>query len=278
MLPGVDVSNNNGPYKWTAGGFGIVKATEGAFFKDSLFPQNWSAMSTLGVLRGAYHFGHPGTPADIQASYFVSYVKAHGLESADILALDIEVSDGLPAAKVSAWAVEFCTAVEKATSKNVWIYTNHAYISEGYVAGLEKHPLWIADPSSPEGKPADVHPWPVWVVHQYGSIGGVDRDVLNGDATVWKELANLVPSVKYKTVTGYWDCMGQLSLVELCKTGFGGTAVPGLMASTVLRLTLDNSPNQVFPGALAAYISAGDLVKAKVPKGVRLFYAKRVEV
>jgi GH25 family lysozyme M1 (1,4-beta-N-acetylmuramidase) len=276
MIHGVDVSNNNGAFAWTSEAFGFAKATEGTFFKDPLFLTNWLQMSAKGILRGAYHFGHPGTSAADQAAFFVAYVKAHTLEVNDVVALDLEVTDGLTPAEVAAWAVTFCEAVEKATGKNTWIYTTHSFIDEGCCEGLFTRPLWIADPSAPEGQPASVHPWPVWAAHQYGSSRGVDQDVLNGDGEVWRKLANLVHVTK--TVTSSWLCQGQLSLTELCAGKFGGTSVEGLGASTVLRMTLEHSPDHVFADALAAYISRGDLAGSAVPRGTTLFYPKRVQV
>lgn len=275
MIRGVDVSNNNGLHAWTDEAFGFAKATEGTFFKDQLFPGNWSQMSAKGILRGAYHFGHPGGSATGQAAFFAGYVKAHGLGAGDVLCLDLEVTDGQPPAKVAAWAVTFCEALEKATGKNTWIYTDHAFIRDGCCEGLFTRPLWIADPSAPEGHPSNVHPWPVWVAHQYGSKGGTDLDVLNGDAEVWRKLANLTRAAE--TITSSWLCQGQSSLTELCDRRFNGTSVEGLGASTVLRMTLEHSHGRMFAADLAAYISRGNLKDAPVPRGTVLFYPKRVE-
>lgn len=282
MLAGVDVSNFQGAYGWSDEQFGFCKATEGTFFQDPTFAKNWQAMSAKSIRRGAYHFGHPSSSAANQAAYFTGLVKAHGLNTTDVLALDLEVSDGLPAAQVAGWAVQFCTAVEKSTGKNTWIYTDHSFIEGGYCDGLYKHPLWIADPSQPAGKPTSVAPWPIWVAQQcatkqVGSIT-VDTDFLNGDTEVWDALANLVQPVSYKTVTGVWVSAGMFSLTKLCQLTFNGTSVDGVQASTVLRLTLDNSPDQVFAPDLAAYISAGDLCNAPVPRGTTLYYPKKVQV
>lgn len=274
MISGVDVSNFQGNYNWTDEDFGFAKATEGTFFRDPFLAHNWSGMGQKGILRGAYHFGHPGTSAKDQAAFFVATVQAHTLGVDDVLCLDLEVTDGCSAAQVAKWAVTFCTEVEKRTGKNCWVYTNHAFINEGCCAGLFSRPLWIADPSAPRGAPGSVHPWPVWVAHQYGAKSGVDVDVLNGDAGVWRQLANLVQAPP-KTVTAPWDCQGQMSLVELCSSRFGGTSVDGLVASTVLRVTLANSPGHLFPEGLSAYISGGDLAKTPVPRGTRLFYPKK---
>jgi lysozyme len=282
MISGSDVSVFQGAFQWTDEAFGFAKATEGAFLQDPMFAHNFSAMKAKGIRRGAYHFGHPSTSAAAQAAFFVGFVKAQGLGQWDALALDLEVADGLPASEVAEWAVSFCNAVEKATGKNVWVYTNHAFISGGYCDGLYKHPLWIADPSTPAGHPGSVAPWAIWVAHQYAwgatGSGQPDRDVLNGDTAVWDQLVNLTTPAKYKTVTSAWTCEGVDSLTGLCAAAFNGTAAPGLGASTVLRMTLDNSRDQLFAADLAAYVSAGDLAKTPVPKGVVLFYPKRVKV
>jgi GH25 family lysozyme M1 (1,4-beta-N-acetylmuramidase) len=282
MIHGVDVSHWNGAYPWNSGEqFGIAKATEGTFYKDDQFMHNWQTMHAKGILRGAYHFGHPGTSAVAQADYFVAYVKSFGLLPNDVLALDLEVNDGLAPAKVAAWAVQFVKQVEKLTGKNVWVYTDGAFVANGSCSGLATSPLWIANPSGTAGHvTVSIGAWPVWAVQQYafGTGGKPDLDVLNGDAQVWEQLANLVPAVKYKTVTGKWVCEGMSSLTQLCAGKFGNTAAGGVGASTVLRLTLDNSPDKLFANDLAAYITAGDLAKTAVPKGVVLYYPKRVKV
>lgn len=281
MLHGVDVSHWNGAYPWDQGeAFGFAKATEGTFYRDDQFKHNWDTMWVKKILRGAYHFGHPGTSPVAQADYFVSFVKAHGLTANDVLALDLEVSDGLPAAAVAAWAVAFVKRVESQTGKNVWLYANGDYIANGFCAGLLACPLWVANPSGTPGNvTVDIHPWPVWAVqqHAFGTGGKPDLDVLNGDAQVWEQLANLVQPVKYKTVTSKWVCQGQDSLTQLCASKFNGTSA-AIGASTVLRLTLDNSPDKLFANDLAAYITAGDLATKPVPKGVTLYYPKRVKV
>lgn len=282
MIYGADVSSFQGAYPWANGEtFGFCKATEGTFYQDAYFAHNWQTMAAKGVLRGAYHFAHPGSDAKAQAAYFVAFVHGHGLNVHDVLVLDLEVADGLSAPTVASWAVEFCTAVESATGKNVWVYTTHAFITGGYCEGLYKHPLWIADPAATPGVLSQaVTPFPVWTVQQFfWPSNGADKDVLNGNADVWVALANLLaPSVKYKTVTASWTCGGKSSLTQLCSSLFDGQAVPGVQASTVLRLTLDNSHDQLFAPDLAAYISAGDLASKPVPEGVVLFYPKRVKV
>jgi hypothetical protein len=58
---GIDVSNNNGRIDWDAVAgagitFAIAKITEGTWFRDGYFAENWAEMKRLGIYRGAYHF------------------------------------------------------------------------------------------------------------------------------------------------------------------------------------------------------------------------------
>jgi len=67
MIHGVDVSNNNGTVDLSGFAFMFAKASEGVFFSDPLFAAYWGQAAAKGMLRGAYHFGHPGSSADRQA-------------------------------------------------------------------------------------------------------------------------------------------------------------------------------------------------------------------
>lgn len=90
---GEDRSNYQaiGPWKQN---FGMCKATESVNFQDPTFAQNWENLKTAGIPRAAYHFFHPAVNASDQAKYFVDYVKAHGLEEGDGLAIDAEITVG----------------------------------------------------------------------------------------------------------------------------------------------------------------------------------------
>lgn len=74
--------------------FGMCKATEGLTFQDPTFGANWANLKQAGIPRAAYHFFHPALSTSDQAKYFVSYVKQHGLEPEDGLAIDAEITVG----------------------------------------------------------------------------------------------------------------------------------------------------------------------------------------
>lgn len=177
MIYGADVSNWQGSYTWPSGlKFGFAKATEGTTFTDGQFAHNWAQMKAKGLVRGAYHFGHPKNDPVIEAEHFLTVVRARGLHDGDLLALDLEISDGRSASAVAAWARKWCAHVQQRTGIRPVLYTFLSFARGGYCAGLGAYPLWIADPSSPAGKPRVAGPWKSWAIHQY-SDSPYDKDV-----------------------------------------------------------------------------------------------------
>lgn len=154
-----------------------MKASEGTGFRDAMFPQNWAAAKSHNKYRVAYHFAHPSQPAQAQVQFFLDSIRPHGLEVGDMLALDLEVTDGETPEAVAAWANDFCTAIKYETKAEPIVYTNENIPTNGNCRGLGNYPLWIASPGKPAGSPAIPKPWDVWAFHQYGTIRGVDADV-----------------------------------------------------------------------------------------------------
>lgn len=155
------------------------KATEGIAFQDHTFARNWELAKNNDQLRIAYHVAHPSLPAQGQVQFFLDYVTAHGLDTGDMLCLDLEMSDGLNPSAVNEWAVDWCNAVAYHTRADPIVYTFLSFAEAGNCDGLGDRPLWIADPSSPKGRPRIPHPWSNWVFHQYGLTRGVDSDTVN---------------------------------------------------------------------------------------------------
>lgn len=183
---GLDVSNFQGKFGWSAAcneipglAFGICKLTEGTGYTDADAGWNWSEISRLGMVRGGYHFGHPGEPATVQAGFFVAAAARIGLRNTDILALDLEVSDGLGPAQVARWAQDFMLTLKSARPSNpLLVYTMISYATGGQCAGLSQYPLWLAWPSS--SAPVPPPPWARWTFWQWGSRNGNDADAFNG--------------------------------------------------------------------------------------------------
>lgn len=74
---GVDVSGHQANVAWqTLWNSGVkwayVKATEGTYYKNDYFAQQYDGSYAIGMIRGAYHFATPNTASGAaQAHYFV---------------------------------------------------------------------------------------------------------------------------------------------------------------------------------------------------------------
>ena len=112
---GPDVSNWQGSVDWNSvkssgAAFAFMKASEGTDVVDQTFATNWAQSRAAGIpVRGAYHFGHPGSSASAQAQLFVSTVGSVG--PGELVVLDIETSDGVSAGAVASWCTEFLSQI-----------------------------------------------------------------------------------------------------------------------------------------------------------------------
>ena len=124
---GIDVSSYQGAFDWAAEkgsiSFAFAKATEGSTITDPEFARNWQQIKAIGIVRGAYHFAHPKDGAATDARAFLAVVRAQGLASGDMLALDLETTDGLAPAQVAAYARNWCAEVAAATGRKPIVYT-----------------------------------------------------------------------------------------------------------------------------------------------------------
>lgn len=189
---GIDVSNHNETVDWSAWrgqAFAFAKATEGTRYRDPYFGRNWAGMASAGLIRGAYGFAHPANDPAEDARYFLDYVRVFGLRETDLLALDLEVDDGLSPQAVSRFAQAWCQWIRAQVPNRLLVYTYRNFAAAGNCAGLGTYPLWIADPGVLPGQPRVPAPWDTWHIHQHGVIGGIDRDVYNGDTPALEAFA-----------------------------------------------------------------------------------------
>lgn len=79
---GVDVSSHQGNVDWaTLWNSGVrwayTKATEGTYYTNPYFAQQYNGSYNVGMIRGAYHFATPDTTSGAtQANYFVDHGAA----------------------------------------------------------------------------------------------------------------------------------------------------------------------------------------------------------
>lgn len=184
-LRGVDVSSYNGlPGAWTpiAGTieWAAVKISELSSAGPYVNPDaaaDWAALEAMHLGRVAYLFGHPAMAAGATVSLFLNALRPLGIAAGDAVALDLEVTDGLGPAAVATWAADTLSLLKRELDREPLLYTFLSFAHEGNCTGLGKYPLWIADPSSPPGRPAVPAPWRSHAIHQYDINPPLDRDL-----------------------------------------------------------------------------------------------------
>ena len=186
---GVDVSNYDPATQWSTVshggvGFAFIKATEGIDINNSYFSSDWESSRAASVLRGAYHFFHPGDDPTTQAQFYLNTVGPFASDDLPPM-LDWEVTDGVSAAVQIQKAMTWLSLVEAATGKVPVIYVDPSFFNAlGNPTQFARYPLFIANygVSCPDVPP----PWTTWTFWQKGSgpVAGVantaDEDEFNG--------------------------------------------------------------------------------------------------
>jgi GH25 family lysozyme M1 (1,4-beta-N-acetylmuramidase) len=205
QLPGIDISAYQGNLNWGYVAphidFVYAKATEGTYYTNPYFYNQYVGPYEHGVIRGAYHFAIPNNSSgQTQAKYFAGH---GGGWSADGLtlpgALDIEYNPygsecyGLNHSQMVSWLWNFV---------NEYAYKEHVYpviysttdwwtTCTGNYGGFAKYdPLWIANYGARGGGPLPSG-WGFYTFWQYADAGSMpgDQDVFNGSYSRLQALA-----------------------------------------------------------------------------------------
>ncbi|WP_329686128.1 glycoside hydrolase family 25 protein [Longimicrobium sp.] len=192
-LAGVDVSHWQGAIDWNrAAGDGVsfafIKATEGGDYVDPAFAANWAGAAAAGIPRGAYHFYRPQTDAAAQAQHFLRTVQLRAGDLPPVL--DVEVTDGRPAAEIAAGVRTWLQTVERATGRRPIVYTRASFWTGQMGGGFGAYPLWVAHYGAAQPSiPADWSRWAFWQHSDAGRVAGITGDVdLNWFAGSWADL------------------------------------------------------------------------------------------
>ncbi|MCX4856990.1 lysozyme [Streptomyces canus] len=192
---GVDVASYQGNVSWsTLWNSGVrwayTKASEGTYYRNPSFSQQYTGSYDVGMLRGAYHFATPDTSSGAtQADYFVDsggdwYGDGRTLPGT----LDIEWNPygaacfGKSQSAMVTWIRDFLNQYKARTGRNAVIYTATNWWTQctGNYGGFAANPLWIARYASTAGTlPAG---WSSYTMWQYTSSGPTvgDHDRFNG--------------------------------------------------------------------------------------------------
>jgi GH25 family lysozyme M1 (1,4-beta-N-acetylmuramidase) len=205
QLPGIDVSSHQGAIDWANVAphvdFVYAKATEGTYYQNADFTDQYDGPYDHGVLRGAYHFAVPSNSSGTaQADYFIAHGGAWSGDGMTLPGtLDIEYNPysksacyGLTAAQMTGWITNFVS--EYAAKEHAYpvIYSTANWWktctgSSASFAALD--PFWIANYGTSTGPlPSGWHFYTFWQHADSGSLPG-DQDVFNGPLTQLKVLA-----------------------------------------------------------------------------------------
>jgi GH25 family lysozyme M1 (1,4-beta-N-acetylmuramidase) len=207
QLPGIDISAYQGNINWGAVApyidFSYAKATEGTYYTNPDFYNQYEGPYNRGLIRGAYHFAIPNNSSgNAQANYFIKHGGGWSADGKTLPgALDIEYNPygsecyGLTQSQMRSWIKDFV---------NRYAYKEHAYpviysttdwwtTCTGNYSGLGKlDPLWIANYSASGGGPLP-RGWGFYTFWQYSDSGNMpgDQDVFNGPHSQLKTLARV---------------------------------------------------------------------------------------
>ncbi|MEU7060405.1 lysozyme [Streptomyces sp. NPDC046197] len=203
---GVDVSAYQGNVAWstlwTSGvRWAYTKATEGTYYTNPYFAQQYNGSYNIGMIRGAYHFATPDTTSGAtQANYFVDHGGGWSRDGKTLPGtLDIEWNPygaecyGKTRSAMVGWIAGFLSTYRARTGRDAVIYTATSWWTDctgDYGGFAANNPLWIARYTSTPGTlPAG---WGYHTMWQYTSSGPTvgDHDKFNGALDRVQALAN----------------------------------------------------------------------------------------
>lgn len=205
---GIDVSAYQGNVNWAAvknvgKSFAYIKATEGNYYFNPYFTEQYNGSYSAGLIRGVYAFAIPNRSSGAnQADYLVSghgggwSADGHTLPAA----LDIEYNPyaggecyGQSQAGMRSWISSFVNEYHKRTTRWPVIYSTFDWWNTctGNWSGTHTiDPFWIARYSTSAGTlPSGYGFWTFWQNADVGNTPG-DMDVFDGS------LARLVALAK----------------------------------------------------------------------------------
>jgi len=155
--------------------FILIKATEGASFKDPDFKDNWRESGKTSLRRGAYHFFRSSKDGEAQAWNFISTVGDMRLKDLppvlDIETIHLGCSDEL----LNQRALKWLQTVERHYGKKPVVYASSSFIKDHLSKEIYgNYPIWVAH----YGKPRPSHEeWIWWQFTDRAVVKGVSGTV-----------------------------------------------------------------------------------------------------
>lgn len=268
MMNGIDIS------KWQKGlnlskikfDFAIIKATEGATYRDPSFSDFIKQAKDLGKPFGFYHYARPeNNTAHAEVMNFYNAVK-------DYIGQGIPVLDWESSAKRNVkWAKQFLDEFYSLTGVKAVIYMSESVVNEYNwtdVANAD-YGLWVARyrdyrpdfnyDMSNAGKKPSVKWWKFYAMWQWtssgrldGWSGNLDCDVFYGDVKAWNAYAGKTKEVEKPVETKPVE-EKPVEKVYIVKRGDTLTKIAKAYKTTVDALVKKNNikdKNKIFVGQM----------------------------
>jgi GH25 family lysozyme M1 (1,4-beta-N-acetylmuramidase) len=206
VVYGMDVSAYQGNVDWgsayaNGARFAYIKATEGTYYTNSYFTQQYNGSYGVGMIRGSYHFAIPADSSGAtQADYFIAHGGGWSGDGKTLPgALDIEYNPygstcyGLSQSSMLSWIADFSNTYHSREGVYPVIYTTTDWwvtCTGNSGAFASTNPLWLARyASSPGTLPAGWGFYTFWQYADSGTFPG-DQDQFNGAYDRLQALAN----------------------------------------------------------------------------------------
>lgn len=189
-IVGIDISHHNRRINWeelreAKLSFVVIKATEGATYRDSLFMHNYQTSKAEGYKTGAYLFYRFCKSPEEQAANFIQFVPKDSTDLPPVIDLEFGGNCKTDLGKEELIAeIEHCMELlEQHYGKRPIIYVTQNFYDEYLTDMLTDYPLWIRNIYHfPEIKPD--REWIIWQYANRARVRGVykfvDLNVVNG--------------------------------------------------------------------------------------------------
>jgi GH25 family lysozyme M1 (1,4-beta-N-acetylmuramidase)/putative cell wall-binding protein len=269
---GMDVSGWQPTVDWNAmwsngARFVYIKSSESTDYVSSHFPSQWAGATSVGMIRGAYHFADPSTAPGQDGASQARYFYAHGGNWAPDgrtlpPLLDIEYGTssmcwGMSTAAMSSWIADFVHTMKALTGIPPAIYstTNWWNTCTGSNNTFGAYPLFVAryGTSTPGALPASWLNWTMWQYADAGVFAG-DQDIFNGS---WAQLQAFAYGAQSHPPIGSYDTATVTSGAPFSVTGWA-IDLTNLAASSQVQITW-NTPAGITTTTVTANASRPDV-------------------
>lgn len=185
MIRGLDVSHWNNELnvrerlREDMDRFMIIKASEGATYRDIQRNNYAKIADEFGLVKGFYHYARPETnPVESEVRNFLDSIA--GMEKHSLLALDWE---GKALDCTGYWAKQWLDMVYKETGIKPLLYVQESALDKVAMCAEGDYGLWVAKWGSKKPNKGKWKVWAIWQCsdgHRLKSEHGCDSNYFNG--------------------------------------------------------------------------------------------------